>query len=138
MFKYVAKKAALTVGMIFIVSLIIFVALNNTGVDPVLYTMDMTTYNAEMAQQIRESLGLDAPLMVRYFRWWNNMLHGNFGYSIAKKFPIRDGLISKWPASLELSVSAFVLSTVFGILLGMLTAFYQNSLDRKSVGRERV
>lgn len=70
--------------MILIVSLIIFVALNNTGVDPVLYTMDMTTYNAEMAQQIRESLGLDAPLMVRYFRWWNNMLHGNFGYSIAK------------------------------------------------------
>ena len=128
MLKYIAKKAALTVGMILIVSFIIFVALNSTGVDPVLYTMDMTTYNAQMAQQIRESLGLDAPLMIRYFHWWNDMLHGNFGYSIAKKFSIRDGLISKWPASLELSVSAFVLSTVFGILLGMLTAFYQNGI----------
>lgn len=127
MLKYIAKKFVFMIIMILLVSFIIFVALNSTGVDPVLYNMDMSTYSPELAQNIRESLGLDAPLVVRYFRWWGDMLSGNFGYSIAKKFAITDGLISKWPASLELSISAFCLSAIVGIGLGMLTAFYQNS-----------
>ncbi|MDW7656551.1 MAG: ABC transporter permease [Bacillota bacterium] len=128
MLKYLGRKIFLLVVMVMLISFIIFFALNNTGVDPVLFTMSMDTYDPDVAEALRESLGLNDPLIIRYFRWWGNMLQGDFGYSIARGFAIRSGLLAKWPASLELALSALVLSTILGIGIGMLSAFKQNSI----------
>ncbi len=127
MLKYLGKKLLTMVIMILVISFIIFFALNHTGVDPVLYTMDMDTYSKEAVELAHQKLGLDDPLVVRYFRWLGDMLQGNFGKSIAKGYTIKDGVISKWPASLELSLSALVLSTIIGLTIGILSAFWQNS-----------
>jgi len=127
MLKYLARKIVLLVVMVMVISFIIFFALNNTGVDPVMFTMSMDNYDPAVAEALRESLGLNDPLLVRYFRWIGDLVQGNFGFSIARGFAIRDGLLAKWPASLELAVYALILSTVFGIGIGMMSAFWQNS-----------
>ena len=126
MLKYFGKKMLLLVAMVLVISFVIFFALNNTGVDPVSFTMNMDNYDPATADSLRESLGLNDPLVVRYFRWWGDMLHGDFGYSIAKGFAISDGLLAKWPASLELTFGALIISTIFGIGIGMISAFRQN------------
>ena len=127
MAKYIAKRLMTMLVMIIVISFAIFVAMNATGVDPVSYRLGVEHYTAEGAEQMRESLGLNDPLPVRYLRWWKDMLSGNFGYSVAHGYSIRDGLISKWPATLEISLIALVLSTIVGIGVGMLSAIHQNS-----------
>ena len=128
MFKYIGKKLAILVGMILLISLVIFVALNNTGVDPVLFTLDVTTLDEATIEAAREAHGLNDPLLIRYFRWWGGIFKGDFGYSIAQGYPIKDVLISKWPASLEIAIYSLIFSTIVGIGIGILSAFYQNSL----------
>jgi len=128
MLKYLGRKMLLLVAMLMVISFAIFFALNNTGVDPVRYAMSMDTYDPVVADAVREEMGLNDPLVIRYFRWWGNMLQGDFGYSIVKGFAISDGLLAKWPASLELTLGALLVSTVFGIGIGMVSAFHQNGL----------
>ena len=102
--------------------------MNNTGVDPSLYTIDFLNPNLtdEMIQAAKEAHGLNDPLLIRFFKWWGSILRGDFGYSIAQGYPIKSVLIEKWPASLELAVFSLIFSTIVGIGLGILSAYHQN------------
>ena len=113
--------------MLFVISFIIFVALNNTGVDPVTFRLSVDDYNAEEVEQMRDSMGLNDPLVIRYFRWIGNIITGNFGISVVKGYSIKDHVIARWPASLELAIIALVVSTFVGIGIGILSAYWQNS-----------
>lgn len=128
MLKYIIKRLITMVIMVIVISFIIFVALNNTGVDPVGAMLGVDNYSEEAAEAIREQMGLNDPLIVQFARWWNNILHGEFGNSITLGYSIKDGLLAKWPASLELTVWALIISTIIGITVGMLSAFWQNSI----------
>lgn len=128
MAKYIAKRLLLTLVMIIVISFAIFVALNNTGVDPISFKLGLENYSSEAAAELREKLGLNDPIVVRYLRWWRDMLSGDYGYSIAHGFSIRTGLIAKWPATLEISLLAMIVSTIVGIGIGMLSAIWQNSI----------
>lgn len=67
-------------------------------------------------------MGLNDPFLLRYLRWLWELLHGNFGYSITSGVPIKDILLQLFPATLELSLAALVISTVLGSILGILSA----------------
>ena len=55
---------------------------------------------------LRERLGLNDPFIVRYFNWIKDMLKGDFGYSIANGTAIKDLLIARLPATMELAAVA--------------------------------
>ena len=114
--------------MIFVISFVIFVALQNTGVDPVAQALGVDNYSAETAAAMREKLGLNDPIIVQFFRWWGNIFKGDYGYSIANGYSIKDGVLAKWPATLEITLWALIISTIIGIGVGMLSAFWQNSI----------
>ena len=128
MAKYIVKRILTMIVMIFVISFVIFVALQNTGVDPVAQSLGVDNYSAETAAAIREKLGLNDPIIVQFFRWWGNIFKGDFGYSIANGYSIKDGVLAKWPATLEITLWALVISTIIGIGVGMLSAFWQNSI----------
>ncbi len=129
MLKYVAKKLLQMIPMLLLISFIVFGALQMTGVDPVSYlaTPDMAG-SAENLELLRERLGLNDPFIVRYFRWLGDILTGDFGYSIANGSSIRDLLLSRLPATMELAAVALVLSSIIGITVGILSAIWQNSM----------
>jgi peptide/nickel transport system permease protein len=79
-------------------------------------------------EQIRESLGLNQPFIVRYFLWLGDVLQGNFGYSLASGVPIKDIVLDRLPATLELSISALILSTILGVIFGTISALKRGSL----------
>ena len=128
MLKYFGKKLLLMIVMVFVISLAIYAALDSTGVDPVAAALGVDNYTDAAAAAMRIKLGLDKPLIVRYFRWWKSILSGDLGFSIAHNYAIKDGLIGKWPASLEIALIALILSTIIGILIGILSAYWQNSI----------
>jgi peptide/nickel transport system permease protein len=69
-------------------------------------------------------LGLDQPILVRYFRWLGNMLQGNFGTSTTGQ-PIGAELGSRLLVTLQMVLPATILSIVAAVLLGVISAVRQ-------------
>ena len=103
--------------------------LRSTGVDPInfLVSPDVIAANPENIEALRESLGLNDPLIVQYGRWLGNLLRGDLGYSLDGT-PILQIIQTRLPYTLELSVYAMLFSAVIGIGIGIISAIRQNGI----------
>ena len=117
--------------MILVISFLIYLGLELTPGDAVSYMLPpdalMNIKPAEF-EQIRESLGLNQPFIVRYFLWLGDVMQGNFGYSLASGVPIKDIVLDRLHATLELSISALILSSILGVIFGTISALNRGSL----------
>lgn len=129
MLKFIIKKLLLMIPMLLIISFIIFAGVRLNGVDPIDYmtTPDMAA-NAENLDALRESLGLNDPLIVQYFRWLGNCVRGDFGESILNGSKVSTIIADKFPYTLELSGYALLFSSVIGIGIGIISAIRQNGI----------
>jgi peptide/nickel transport system permease protein len=71
---------------------------------------------------MRERLGLNDPLPVRYLKWLREAVQGNLGYSYMTGEPVLDRIGERFWPTLELMGAALVISTVLGVLLGIIAA----------------
>lgn len=76
----------------------------------------------ETLAPLRSSLGLDRPLYVQYGLWLNKILHGDFGTSIALSMPVGQVIWPKLAASGILAFTSFLLATVIGVGVGLVTS----------------
>ena len=76
--------------------------------------------------KIRERYGLNDPLPVQYVSYVKGIARLDFGDSFTSRRPVRDDLKRYLPATLELSFYAFLLSTLVGIPLGVVSAVRRN------------
>lgn len=76
----------------------------------------------------RHLLGLDQPAAERYLRWLGNAVQGNLGTSYASGLPVGHELFSRFPATLELAVTATALAVAAGVPLGVVAASRRNTL----------
>lgn len=129
MFKFIVKKILMMIPMLFIISILIFFGMQATGIDPINYLVspDMAA-NPAMLDEIRSKLGLNEPIIIRYFRWLAEMLKGNFGRSISTGTPINTILSTYLPATILLSSIALFASAVLGIAIGIVSAVRQNGI----------
>lgn len=80
----------------------------------------------ETLEVIREELGLNQPLLVRYFNWLIACLHGDFGTSFSYNKPVVTLLMARvWP-TLKLTIFSTILMLLVAVPLGMLSAVYKN------------
>jgi peptide/nickel transport system permease protein len=94
--------------------------------DPVAY-MAGENASPEQIAELRHEFGFDLPIHVQLYRYVIGVLNGEFGVSLYTQRPIVDDLISRLPATLELTFVAVFLSAVIGIPLGVIAAVYRNS-----------
>lgn len=127
MLVYTAKRIMQMLIFLFIISFIIYAALNMTGVDPVYYSASVDSFDPKMIEIVREKYGLNDPLIVRYFRWIGQLLQGNLGYSLVTGQKISTLLANRFIATFELALLALICSSILGILFGILSAIWQNS-----------
>ncbi len=131
MLKFVVKKIAGMIPMLFIITFLIYWLLDLTPGDAVSHLMDpeaLARMSEAQLQALRESYGLNDPFVVRYFKWLWQILHGNFGYSSSSGVPVSQLLKELLPATLELSGAALLISTLLGSLLGVLGAIRKGTL----------
>ena len=130
MLKFILKKLLLMIPMLLVISLIVFFGLQATGIDPINFMLSPEQLSAspEVVEQLREELGLNDPLIVQYFNWLGNMLHGDFGYSITDGTSIASTLAVRMPYTLELAGYSLVLSAIIGIGIGIISAVRQNGV----------
>jgi len=86
----------------------------------------------EQVQQIRENMGLDKPIFVQYGLFLKDALRGDLGDSIVTGRPVTTELLTRLPATLELTAFAMLIAILVGIPVGVISAVRQYSLLDKS------
>lgn len=85
----------------------------------------------EAIEAFRKSWGLDAPLSHQYFGYLGNILAGNFGVSMRNGASAMSLVLEAIPATLAITLPAFVLKLLLGIPAGVFAAFHRNTwVDR--------
>lgn len=126
MLKYIIKRIILMIPAILATSLIIYVAMNLTGGDP---ARTLAPDNATEAQleQIREELGLNEPMLVRYVKYMGGMLKGDLGTSYVTKKDVYRTFMDRLPNTVILACTAVLIATLVAVPLGIYTAIHQNT-----------
>ncbi|MEZ7209648.1 ABC transporter permease [Pantoea ananatis] len=88
----------------------------------------------ETVAALRQQLGLDQPLLVRYFTWLGGMLTGNFGTSFASHLPVAQLVAQRLPATFELAATTTAICVPLALIIGIAAAMNRGSkLDRTLV-----
>ena len=85
---------------------------------------------ADMIAQKNSELGLDRPLLTRYFEWLTNALQGNLGTSWFTNEAIIDGLANRLPITMTLVLGAILIAAILATVLGMAAAVKGGVIDR--------
>ena len=107
-------------------SIVIFLVLEVVPGDPAQFMLGLNA-TPEAVATLRQSLGLDGPLLERYFSWVLGLLHGDFGISYTYKVPVAGLIADRIWISLPLALYALALSTLIAFPVGILAAVRRNS-----------
>jgi len=119
---YVLRRLLLLVPVLLLVSFITFSVSFFTPGDPVRLLLGQRA-DPETMRRERERLGLDRPFPVQYVSYLAKVAHGDLGTSYAKKgVPVASLIGEKFSVTFRLAVLATLLSVVFGVTAGVLSA----------------
>lgn len=132
--KYIAKRILISIPVLIGVIFLVFVMLNVVPGDPATVMM-REHIKPDVIANMRKSMHLDDPFLVRFARYIGDALHGDLGTSYKMNRPVNSLIFEMFPNTLLLAVCASVLSWVIGIPAGVVSAVKKNSLaDRFSMG----
>jgi hypothetical protein len=117
--------------MMLVISFLIYLGMElmpGDAIDFLIPPDALSTMSPEQLNAMREALGLNDPFFLRYLKWLAGMLHGDFGYSLQSGVPVITLMKNHLPATIELTFTALVMSSVFGILLGVICALKKGTL----------
>lgn len=120
MIAYLIRRIAILLPMALAVSALIFFASRLTPIDPIYSMVPPDAANDPTnLERLREELGLNDSLVIQYFRWLGDIATGNYGYSIQSGQKISEIIALRMPATLELVLSALILSTIMALSIGL-------------------
>lgn len=122
------ERIAQLVPVLLGVSVIAFTMMALTPGDPVQIMIGDQAITAEQEAQLRHDMGLDRPMVERFFIFLGNATHFDFGESFYHKRPVADVIAERMPATIELSLVALVVALATAIPLGVLAAIKKNSI----------
>lgn len=127
MIQYIVRRLISMIPTLFGVSVVVFLFIHLIPGDPA-SAMLRENAPAEVAERIRESLGLNRPLYEQYAIYLGKVLRGDLGRSLVTNNPVTDDLANRLPATAELSILAILIATLVGIPAGIISAVRRNSI----------
>ena len=125
------RLVSLTLSLV-AASIVIFLLIEIVPGDPAQFMLGLNA-TPELADALREQLGLSGPPLQRYFSWLFGMLQGDFGISYSYKVPVSDLVADRIWISLPLAVYALALSTLIAFPVGILAATRRGSATDVSI-----
>ncbi|NTV78168.1 MAG: ABC transporter permease, partial [Clostridiales bacterium] len=101
--KYIGKKVITMLFTLLIVSLLVFFAFDYISGDPATSMLGMDATPQKVAA-LREELGLNQPVIVRYLNWIGGFFQGDFGTSYSYKIPVMEMIGDKLPITITLAI----------------------------------
>ena len=123
---YIIRRLIQGVIVLFLMTLIVFFSMRLLPGDPLKIFMGQQASSGSMGEEQLESMrryyGLDKPVLVQYVSWLGGLFTGNLGKSIYYRQDVGGLLKERFPITLHLGITAWLLSTIVGIFLGVLAA----------------
>jgi peptide/nickel transport system permease protein len=121
MVAYVARRLLALIPILIGVAFITFISIHATPGDPVDQIL-ADNANREAAENMRRQLGLNDPLPVQFVRWFGAAVRGDFGRSLLTNVPVRQEILDRFPATVQLAVAGLFVAIAIGVPLGLLAA----------------
>ncbi len=126
MLAYIIRRLSQSTLVMAIVALLAFTVVTFVG-DPVQQMVGLETSREDM-EKLRESLGLNDPIIVQFGRFIGNALQGEFGLSYQHKRPVLDLFAEKFPATIELAFVAAAFALIMGLPMGVYAGLNRTGL----------
>ena len=128
MIKYIGKRLLALIPILLAVSMLVFGLSVLSSGDAARVAEQIYEHPTQTEiEQVRHENGLDQPVYRQYIRWFTNVLHGDFGESYSTRKPAMKELMSRFPVTLELAVTALVILLAVSIPLGIISAVWEHS-----------
>jgi peptide/nickel transport system permease protein len=124
--RYILRRLAFMIPVAFLASVILFVLLKLTPGDPVLIILGERA-TAENYEAVRHDLGLDQPYPVQYLAWVSQVVQGNLGKSLRNGAPVKDEIVDRLPATIQLGLMSLLIGLIVAVPLGILSAVFRRS-----------
>ncbi len=82
----------------------------------------------EIKEALRQEFGLDQPIPIQYINYIGGLFRGDWGESLYTRRPVISDLRAFFPATLELTVVAIIIATMFGVPAGIISAMYRDRI----------
>lgn len=126
--KSLSRRILILIPTVIGVVTLVFVLIHLIPGDPVELMLGETASTADL-EQLRTELGLDRPLREQYGSFLQGLLRGDLGRSFFYRKPVRQVLLEKLPATLELAAVAMTLAVFIALPLGIVAAVRKDSLS---------
>jgi len=121
MLEVIAKRLLIAIPSLLGVVLVTFVLTRALPGDPAAYFAGPAA-SRQAVEEIRVKLGLDAPLPVQFFRYVRDLAQGELGTSLTTGQPVVTEIVTRLPASAELTLAGLIVSVLIAVPLGILAA----------------
>ena len=128
MARYILRRLALLPPVLLGVSLLLFVLTHVVPADPAKLAAGEHA-GPEQVAEVRKAFGLDRPLPEQYLIYLVHLVHGDFGTSMRTNSSVLDDLRTYFPATIELTTSAMLVTVLLGVPLGMIGAIGRGGLS---------
>jgi peptide/nickel transport system permease protein len=126
--RYLIRRAIISIFTLIAISIVVYTILALAPGDPLSGFANNPSVPPELRERIRKTMGLEDPIPVQYLRWASAYIKGDWLQSYSAKIPVRDYVMSRLPTTLMISGSAFLLSILVAVPIGVLSALKQYSL----------
>lgn len=124
--KYVIRKLISSAITLFVVALLVFVAFSLIPGDPALSRLGTNATEASL-NALREEMGLNKPLLVRFAEWTAHAIRGDFGISYSYSIPVSQMILGKLPITITLMITSTIIMCIIAIPLGVYASYREGT-----------
>ena len=123
---YVVRRLLLLIPMLLGITLVIFILTRVVIHGDPISEMVPPMASAAVRARVAAMNGLTKPVLIQYFWYIGNLLHGSLGTSFTTSHPVLQDLTTFFSATFELTTYAMILAVILGIAFGLIAALRRN------------
>jgi peptide/nickel transport system permease protein len=128
MTRYLLRRLLEALPLLFLISLAVFFVLQLLPAGPLSIYENDPALTAEDLKRLEERFGLHEPIPIRYARWLSAIVQGDLGYSLVTHQQVSSMISDRLPNTLYLMTTAFVVTLLIALPIGIISAIRQYSL----------
>lgn len=124
--KYIKKRLLQSIPVILGITILTYFIMKLAPGGPLANMVNPRT-SIESIERAKAAMGLNDPIIIQYLKWLGEIVKGNLGFSTFSGQPVLEMIMTRLPATLLLTMTAFIFSFCIGVPLGVYSATHKYS-----------